>query len=82
MENKEQGLRNVSMNAFNKIFDEIINALHNLPLHPNLKSHCFMNLDQGAYWARQAISIMEIVPKSEPVVEEVKNEELVESKAE
>lgn len=45
--------------AFNQAYEHIIELLNKLSLAPLLKSHCFMNLDQGAYWAREAIRHME-----------------------
>lgn len=52
----EKNTRMALQIAFKKIYDEMIFFLHKLNLNPQLKSFCFMNFDQGAMWAQNAIA--------------------------
>jgi len=53
-------MREAFMISFNNIYGQLLEFLRRLNFNPILKSHGLMNLDQGAYWIRQAISYMEI----------------------
>lgn len=63
-QNKKEG----TLESFNQLYTVLINYLNNLPLHPLLKQHCFLNLDQGANWARQGISVMAFPTPTPPPI--------------
>jgi hypothetical protein len=41
---------------------QLINFLNNIPGHPQLKMHCFQNLDQAGFWAREFIQSANLLP--------------------
>ncbi len=51
----EQETKMAMLEAFNKFYSDLVGFLHKLPLQDPHRSHSFLNLDQGAYWARNAI---------------------------
>ena len=57
-EHQNQQMRAALGQSFEKFYGEIISFLDRLPLHSQLKSHSFMNFDQAAFWARQAIGTL------------------------
>lgn len=59
-------LREVTKKVFQSKYVDIINFLNQFDLHPTLKSYAFMNLDQFAFWAKQALDLMN-VELQEPV---------------
>lgn len=46
--------------ALGQFSGNMISFLNKLDLNPTLKSHCFMNLDQATFWAREAIAAMQL----------------------
>lgn len=72
---EHQNTRIALNQAFAKFYNDLTGFLNRLNLNPSLKSFCFMNLDQGAMWAREAISILqfnETFNTQNPIVSEKK----------
>jgi hypothetical protein len=40
-------------------FNHLVSFVNNLPIHPQIKSHANLNLDQGLFWLHQGISNLE-----------------------
>lgn len=60
MQRKDQ-IRKICFISFNNAFNQLIDVINSMEgMHPIFKSHCMMNLDQGAFWARHAISNLPI----------------------
>ena len=60
-------IREVIMYSFQKSYMELVQLVNKLEsLNPILKSHAFLNLDQGAYWIREAIASMPLNFPEEP----------------
>lgn len=57
--------------VFNHLHSMVIDYLKNLNIDPMLRIHCFQNMDQGAYWAREAIK--HIPAPTAPALQEVKS---------
>lgn len=58
-------LRIALLQSFAQFYTNLTGFLNKLNLHPNLKSYAIQNLDQGAMWAREAISILQFSPRPE-----------------
>ena len=52
--------KNALIQAFNKFQNDTIQFLARLSLDPQMKIHCFQNLDQASFWAIQAITALEL----------------------
>jgi len=74
--------RQVFLETYDQLYSNIVNFLNRLDLHPVLKSHCFQNLDQGSYWARQAISQLQFNFSQASEVKDVAPDEVVLDKVE
>lgn len=60
MTDKNEQTKLALIQALSQFSGNMISFLNKLNLNPTLKSHCFMNLDQATFWAREAIVHMEL----------------------
>lgn len=75
---KTQKFRNAVLEVIKVKYNDLISFVNTLNLHPMLRSHANMNLDQGLYWLVQGINIIDLKPEEEK--EEVKEENVVKLK--
>lgn len=62
--------------GFEQVFSNLASYLQKLNLHPQMKTFCLMNFDQGAFWAREGIASMPLSfqPKEATASKEGKEE--------
>lgn len=80
---QEQQMKMALLQSYESMLSNLGQFLNKLPLDAKFKDFCFMNLDQSAFWARQAISNMEIKfsePQA-PVAESTEENKVLEEKA-
>lgn len=67
IEQQSQEMRKMMAESFDTLYLNLINFLNKLPLNNALRSHSYMNFDQGAYWAREAMRHMQFDLKDESI---------------
>jgi hypothetical protein len=68
VENQDIKIKEMFLETFSELYGNLVKFLNKMPLNHHLKSHCFMNFDQGAFWARECIAHMkfEVKPEDAP----------------
>lgn len=53
-------LKTFFSNQFSKAYNDLVLLVQGLPIHDKLKSHAFMNFDQGMFWVTQGINTFNV----------------------